>query len=318
MIDILILGYSDLVQRRIIPSLESIGRCQSIEIASNSKIPDKSGKISKLYSNYIEALESFNGDVVYISLHNSIHDFYIIETIKRGLNCIVDKPAILNPKSIDIINDLINENNCILAESVVYNYHIAWNSLIQDLGGSEKIFHIDSNFRVPELDNDNFRMNPKLGGGADNDMSSYSISLGRHLWKRKPENITISNLNFYKKLVKGFNISVDYGDNKSLNGSYGFGYNYENKILMHSEIGRCGYERVFSPPPDFEVKIKGIINNESYEKKGFKDDTFKNFFQNFFDSLEKDSSMIWLEDIIDSFNDLQMLKEAIDDERRSK
>ena len=71
MIDILILGYSDLVQRRIIPSLESIGRCQSIEIASNSKIPDKSGKISKLYSNYIEALESFNGDETIVEIKNA-------------------------------------------------------------------------------------------------------------------------------------------------------------------------------------------------------------------------------------------------------
>ena len=214
------------------------------------------------------------------------------------------------------MNDLTNANNCIVAESVVYYYHKAWDSMINKLEGPENIFHIDSHFTIPELDKDNFRMNPRLGGGVENDMSSYSVSVGRQLWQREPQSICITNLNIENKLVKGFNISIDYGDNRSLRGVYGFGYEYKNEILMSSNTGECGYERVFSPPADFGVKLKGYNNNKPFEEKNIEDDTFKNFFLHFFDSLNKKPSSYWLNKIFDSYNDLQMLKKAINTDRR--
>ncbi len=312
---ILILGYSNIVQKRIIPALNIIENCDHIEIASRSKIPIKTKKIVKVYSDYFDALNKFDGNIVYISLHNSAHDAFIIESIKRGFSCIVDKPAILNTETIHEIKNLIKLNNCFVAESVVYKDHKAWDSLISILGGKENISHIDSSFRIPDLEENNFRSNVTLGGGAANDMCSYSVSVGRHLWNRKPENIVVSELNYYKNLLKGFSILVDYGDNKSLKGMYGFGYEYVNKISMISNLGECGYERVFSPPENYGVKLKGIIEDKEFVQEGIKDNTFKNFLEKFLMNKIK-SPLYWFNETEKSFNDLKMLKSVIEKARK--
>ena len=70
---ILILGYSDFIQRRIIPILLKNFKNFKIGIASKSKKKDNRYESFLWFNNYENAITSFKPDIVYISLPNSLH-----------------------------------------------------------------------------------------------------------------------------------------------------------------------------------------------------------------------------------------------------
>ena len=77
MAKVLLLGYSRIAQKRVIPALQQSMNCTGIEIASISKVPRPTGKVRKIYKSYEQALEKFDGNLVYISLPNHMHDSYL-------------------------------------------------------------------------------------------------------------------------------------------------------------------------------------------------------------------------------------------------
>ena len=84
---------------------------------------------------------------------------------------------------------------------------------------------------------------------------------------------------------------------------------------MISNLGEGGYERVFSPPENYGVKLKGIIEDKKFVQEGIKDNTFKNFLEKFFMDKIK-SPLYWFDETEKSFNDLKMLKSVIEKARK--
>ena len=108
---ILILGYSDLAARRLIPAIKKL-RNVKFDIASRSK-SEKNGGHDKWYRNYNEAIKSTDAKIIYISLVNSDHYKYALKSLKQNKNVIVDKPiALTHKKTINLINLNIN---CVLS-----------------------------------------------------------------------------------------------------------------------------------------------------------------------------------------------------------
>ena len=91
---LLILGYSDIAQRKILPSLKNHPDIELTAVASKSKF-SKIPKGIASFSDYEKAIEDSGADTVYISLYNSIHYPWIIHSLKKGKHVICDKPAVL-------------------------------------------------------------------------------------------------------------------------------------------------------------------------------------------------------------------------------
>ena len=88
-VNLLILGNSNFVKRRVVNSLNKIKEI-------DYKICSKSQKNKKIFfNNYTKALKS-NPDLVYISLVNYLHYKYAKIALNMGLHVIVDKP--ITPK----------------------------------------------------------------------------------------------------------------------------------------------------------------------------------------------------------------------------
>ena len=104
---ILILGFSDLSQRKIIPVLQNLNYVEEIEIASKSKIISKNNKIKKTYFDYDTAIKETSADLIYISLPNSQHYKYCKESILLNKSVIVDKPAVLSSAELNSLNSLM-------------------------------------------------------------------------------------------------------------------------------------------------------------------------------------------------------------------
>ena len=307
---VLILGNSNIVNKRVIPALSLISSVKSIEIASLTSSPLLSGKITKVHGSYEDALKNFDGDLVYISLANHLHDKYLKMSIDNNLNCVVDKPAIVYPDTLDYLK-LNNTENKIIAESVVFMEHPAWSSLINELNGPSNISKVVGNFMIPKLDKTNFRMNKEFFGGALNDMSSYAMGMGRWLWNSSPKDIKIGNVETDGDLIKSFSFVADYGSNRISMGSFGFGYEYINRVTMIGKNSWGDLDRVFSAPPDLNICISGKNKNNPWTKEIEKGDSFKIFLENLLDDINSNQTGNWFKKVQDTFADYSNLSNEI-------
>jgi len=276
---ILLLGYSDIAIRRVIPAVNKIDEFLSIDIASRSKVIKPINKIKKVYESYENAIHESDSDVVYISLPNSNHFEYAIKSLNNNKNVIIDKPAVLKLSHLNKLVNVAEKNNLFITQSCVFQYHNAWKKF-KELSKKYKNGTLTHTFFIPELSTDNFRMSEELGGGSINDMGIYASELGRNFWGSNAKSIFIKDTSSKSdKVNMGFSGYAKYGNEKKANFEFGFNKEYKNKVIFKSNNFSISYERVFSPPDDFNTSLI-IKENESTKEitVGF-DDTFTNYLK---------------------------------------
>ena len=233
---------------------------------------------------------------------NHLHDKYLKMSIDNNFHCVVDKPALLYSSTLEYLKKY-NANNKIIAESVVFMEHPAWEALITALNGPSNIYRVFGNFMIPELSKNNFRMNKDFLGGALNDMSSYAMGMGRWLWNSSPKDIKIGNVEIDNDLIKSFSFIADYGSNRISMGSFGIGYEYINKVTMIGKNALGDFDRVFSAPADLKISISGKNKNNPWSKIISEEDSFKIFFEKIFNDINSNETGNWFAKVQDSFSD---------------
>ena len=285
---ILILGYSSICIRRVIPALNKMEEIESIEIASMSKSIDKLKKVENVYNSYEEALEKSDAAIVYISLPNAFHYEYSKKSILNEKNVIVDKPAVLNNSELDDLISLINNKNLFLSQSCVFEYHRGW-EVFKKYGQKYKNGTLSATFLIPELDNDNFRMSQELGGGSINDMGIYASQSGRSFWGEDAKSFSIVDETKPKdKISTGFSGKATYGEGKEAIFKFGFNEEYKNNITFNTTEFSISYERVFSPPADLNVSLLTKSSGSSDKIEAGSDDTFSNYLKDLYDKYKRD------------------------------
>ena len=286
--EILILGYSNLSQRKIIPTLLESFKDIKISICSKSK---RKIKNIEWYNSYKDALIKSKAEIVYISLHNSKHYFWAKKFLNYNYHVIVDKPATLKYQNTKDLVSLAKSKKKLFAESTVFDYHEQIKFIINKTKNiKEKNIKISSRFTIPLLPKKNFRRKSSLGGGCINDMGSYAASIYRIFckYKIKKKNFILIKKKFKKNLNENFMIKVK-NKNFEYEGFFSHNDKYENKLKLYTLQKNYEINRVFSPPSNQNLIIK--INNvkKRYERKIElkKDNVFKNFFKECLESIKK-------------------------------
>ena len=109
-IQLLILGYSSFVKRRVLPAIKKIQKIEYFICSKSNKINLKE-KI--LFNDYDQALAKSKPDIVYISLINSLHFKYAKKALEKGLNVIVDKPITTSLQETKILLKLAQKKKTI-------------------------------------------------------------------------------------------------------------------------------------------------------------------------------------------------------------
>ena len=88
---LLILGFSSIVQRRVIPAAAATEAIDEISIASRSRAEPDQGwpKRGRFFSDYDAALRESYADVVYLSLPNAMHENWVLAALGAGKHVIV-------------------------------------------------------------------------------------------------------------------------------------------------------------------------------------------------------------------------------------
>ena len=289
-IKILVLGYSRIFQKRVLPSFKKIKLIESVSVASVSKKVLKDNYITKVYNNYDQALKNFTGTFIYVSLSNNLHDEFVLKSLKKGFNVIVDKPAIIKEKTLLEIQEIIKNSNLGIYESSVYSFHPVFN-YIRILLKKHKIDKVISTFRIPMLQDNDFRFKNLLGSGADFDMSVYSLGFFNEIFNEEINDLKVLDVRKLNNIVKSFDIQIKTKNNIDFYGFYGFGSEYEHSVFFIGENIKFEINRIFSNPSDTKLVLKKTIDNKIYFEEFDKTDSFYNFFKNVFNDKENNKKI---------------------------
>ncbi|MDC0585775.1 Gfo/Idh/MocA family oxidoreductase, partial [Candidatus Pelagibacter sp.] len=179
---ILLLGYSNLARKRLLPFFKKNKINVSVASLSSEK---KIKNISKQYSSYDFALKNSDADLVYISLPNALHFKWAFKALKLRYHVVVDKPLC---DSVYELNKLINlsyKNKKLLAEATFFNYHSQFNTLIKHINNFDNIKKIKCNFTIPMPAHNSLLRSKTFKGGVLMDMGPYASSVARFFLNEK-------------------------------------------------------------------------------------------------------------------------------------
>lgn len=301
--NILILGYSSIVKRKVLPTLIKLD--WHIDIASKS-VENKNIK----YNDYEKALEQTKAEIVYISLVNVLHEKWIEKALLFNKHVIVDKPATLSFVIAEKMVSLAKNKGLLLAESIVFNYHSIFKTIMK-LTKNKTMSNLQACFSFPPLAKDNFRYNPELGGGAFLDLAPYASSVCRYFFKEKPQEIICRILEKDEKsgLELSFSIMVIYKNNQSMIGYFGFNSEYQNNIKFIGEKISFNLDRAFTIPDNIPVKL--VVNQQNkvqiIEEKS---NTFLEFFLMIKQKIKENNFMGFYNNLLNDSEFLEQMRKS--------
>ena len=270
---VLILGYSNIVRKRVLSVLKE--KKIKIFIASKSykkKIPG----IKRQFQSYEQALKKCKPNIVYISLPNSKHYEWAKKSLNRKYNTIVDKPITSNIKQLDELIKLSKKNKRLLVESTFFNYHIQIKKIIS-MYRYDAYKKINAKFVIPKPDKKSILMSKKLQGGVLMDMGPYISSIPRLFNLKRLIKKRIKVKKNKDKLIMSIKFLMNFKEG-DYNGFFKFGGKYKNQIIITNKKTKSFITRVFSPPYDENLILKSISKKKEKIIKFKKDNSFRNFF----------------------------------------
>lgn len=270
---VLILGYSNIVKRRVLSVLKE--KKIEIYIASKSykkKIPG----IKKQFASYEQALKKCKPTIVYISLPNSKHFEWAKKSLNYKYNTVVDKPITSNEKQLDELVKLSKKNKRLLVESIFFNYHLQMKKIIR-VYKNDIHKKINARFIIPKPDKKSILISKNLQGGVLMDMGPYISSIPRLFKLKKLINKKIKITKNKDKLIISIKFSMSFKEG-DYDGFFKFGGKYKNQIIVSNKKTKSYISRVFSPPHNEKLILSLISKKKKKIIKFNKDNCFQNFF----------------------------------------
>ena len=270
---VLILGYSNIVRKRVLSVLKQRGIETYIASKSYKK---KIHGIKKQFTSYELALKNCKPTIVYISLPNSKHFEWAKKSLNNRCNTIVDKPITSNKKQLSELINLSRKNKRLLVESTFFNYHVQMKTITKiyrDKGYKK----INAKFIIPKPDSKSILMSKNLQGGVLMDMGPYISSIPRLFSLKNLQRKKIKITKNKQKLVISIKFLINFEEGE-YRGIFKFGGKYNNQIKISNGSKKSLIERVFSPPDNEFLFLRTISKNKKKVIKFKKDNCFKNFF----------------------------------------
>lgn len=317
---ILIIGYSKIVQKRVLPALVQMPHITSIDIASQtsaSKISLDEKFKGQIFDNYQTALSVSKADLVYVSIVNSAHAEWVEKALKKGFHVIVDKPAFTSMEDAIKLVELSKRSNLCLAESTVYAYHPQI-QLAQDifLRVKSRPTCLTATFSFPPLNSDNFRYKKELGGGALWDLGPYAVTPGRIFFNEEPIEIFghVGTRNQENNVDTSFSLLAIYSAGRSMVGHFGFNTEYRNHLNILGPDVSVDIERIFTAPAEMENELWIKKHNKTTILKVPKADSFLIFLQKVIDAIQTGNHSVFAKDLLTDASVLHRMRIAVGEE----
>jgi predicted dehydrogenase len=181
------------INRALIPPLRSSKRNQLVAIASRTL--EKAQKyaqewnIPRAFGSYEAMLADPEIDVIYNSLPNHLHAEWTIKAAQAGKHVLCEKPLALSVEEVDAITSAANEAGVVVTEAFMYRHHpqtLQVKEMVTN-GAVGEVWLVHGSFTFKITNENDVRLDPRLGGGSVWDVGCYPISYARFLIGREPE-----------------------------------------------------------------------------------------------------------------------------------
>jgi dTDP-3,4-didehydro-2,6-dideoxy-alpha-D-glucose 3-reductase len=261
---LLILGYSSIVERRVMPAAAKVGAIEEVSIASKSRPkPDGWPKAGLFFDDYEAALRDSNSNLVYLSLPNALHEHWVMAALAAGKHVVVDKPAMMTLAGSERAVSKGRRLGRLVAEATVFGYHPQFEAMAAFLAETAPLTHAAAQFIIPPLPIGNFRNHAELGGGCLLDMGPYAAATMRILGGGGVSDLTALAGSRHPEtgVDIGFSVLVRLGNGAAFSGHFSFEGEYQNRLLVVGRSGSVLIERVFTPPADHQMEWRRRLRN---------------------------------------------------------
>ena len=307
MINIGILGPSEIALRRFMPALKKIKNicyigiacanekewfgCESAnndaKIIENEKHKAKrfqDNYSGKIFSSYKELISSNIVDAIYIPLPPALHYKWAKKALREGKHVLVEKPSTTSYEDTKELVDIARCNNLSLHENYMFNFHnqikYIENMILNNIIGETRLFRIA--FGFPFRGNNDFRYNISLGGGALLDCGGYTIKLATRLLG-KTIKMTTHQLNYTEEFdVDIFGSATFVNAKKNIAQiSFGMDNSYKCELEIWGSKGSIYTNRILTAPSNHIPVVEVIKDGEKQIYKLKPDDSFEKSIKHF-------------------------------------
>jgi predicted dehydrogenase len=147
--------------------------------------------IPRAFGSYEAMLADPEIDVIYNPLPNHLHAEWTIKALQRGKHVLCEKPLALSVADVDAIISAAKNTGKVVAEAFMYRHHPQTLKVkeIADSGALGQLRLIRGAFTYTLTRTDNYRNDPKMGGGSIWDVGCYPISYARMIVAAEPKEV---------------------------------------------------------------------------------------------------------------------------------
>ena len=145
--------------------------------------------IARVHESYEALIGDQAIDLVYVATPPTLHASVAIKALQAGKHVLVEKPFAANAAEARAILDAARAVGRRVFEAFHYRHHRLWGRIVEIVrsGALGRLKMIEAGFHVPIAKSaDEFRWNPRLGGGALMDLGCYALQWARVVADEEP------------------------------------------------------------------------------------------------------------------------------------
>lgn len=191
-----VLGAARIAVNKVIPALQKaeLGVLEAVASRDLAKARDVAQRfgVPRAHGSYEALLQDPEVDAVYIPLPNHLHVPFARAALDAGKHVLCEKPiALSTPEAESLVEAAAGVPRLKVMEAFMYRFHPQWTKVRELLasGAIGTLRTVHAHFSYWNVDPQNIRNQPALGGGAMMDIGCYCVSFGRWLFGEEPRRV---------------------------------------------------------------------------------------------------------------------------------
>lgn len=252
-----------IAREKFIPALHVTEDGELLAVASSSQQGQAQARqlgSKRVYSSYEELLQDPEIDAVYIPLPNALHKEWVIRAAAAKKHILCEKPLALTAADAEEMVSVCKRNGVFLAEAFMYRYHPQHlrvrELLAQGAIGEIRYFRAGFSYLL-NGEQENIRLNARLGGGCLFDIGCYCLDALNFLLRVRTEEISATGF-FHPEYQVDMAAIVNLKLEKGILGQLHFSFQqpFSNYCEIIGERGTITIPRAFRPD---KVGGQGVI-----------------------------------------------------------
>jgi predicted dehydrogenase len=257
-----ILSTAKIGVEKVIPAMQAGEHCLVSAIASRSRTKaeaaaDKLG-IATAYGSYEALLADPKVDAIYNPLPNHLHVPWSIKALEAGKHVLCEKPVGLDAAQAEKLLAASREHPKLkVMEAFMYRFHPQWQTARELVGSGEigTLRTIETFFSYSNMNPDDIRNQPGIGGGGLMDIGCYAISLSRFIFNAEPTRVSgMMEIDPVFKVDRLTSALLDFGTG-SATLTCATQLVPRQRVNIFGTEGRIEIEIPFNAPPDRACRI---------------------------------------------------------------